>query len=284
MTEAVNRGVFIAFILLAIVTAVVLTAILGGRPDPRTEQFLQSLSLEGSLKQSRLCISDGTDEMRSPLVQAAKAFALYLNPPAKAKPTLAAAATKGAPVSPETKTAGMTPEVRPVASSPKFELQGISYHRSRPERSMALVWQPDTGRRWVRPGEQLGHLVIEQINSDAIVYRDGQLTQELALDLDAVTTAVAQDTPAPKRPAGLPAGVSAAGQAKIVAQHRGLSSGKQEGARPGLPVSVSTPSVPRSSARPVAQAIAAERRRWARIPLRETVVEQDWRSRPMNRR
>jgi hypothetical protein len=35
------------------------------------------------------------------------------------------------------------PEVRPAHPSAKFKLHGISYRSSRPEDSMALVWEPD---------------------------------------------------------------------------------------------------------------------------------------------
>ncbi len=46
---------------------------------------------------------------------------------------------------------------------------------------MALVCEPGSGRRWVRPGSQLGHIVIEQIRADSIIYDDGQSTHQMAL-------------------------------------------------------------------------------------------------------
>ena len=60
----------------------------------------------------------------------------------------------------------MTPAlpVKPPASTPKFELHGISYYRQKPDQSMALVLEPGGTRRWVHPGEQLGHLTIERID------------------------------------------------------------------------------------------------------------------------
>jgi len=111
-----------------------------------------------------------------PLVQQAQILAAYLNPPAS-KPKASPHLTK------ENKAVVQAPEIRPVNTSPKFELHGISYRPAQPEASLALIWQPDTGRRWVKEGARLGHLTIVEINGDSVLYTDGTDTHTMALDL-----------------------------------------------------------------------------------------------------
>jgi len=140
-------------------------------------------------------------QQSSPLVQQAQAFALVLNPPRAAKSQAAQ------PGSQEAASPAPEPSAKPVVSSAKFELQGISYYRSRPAESMALICEPGSGRRWVRQGAQVGHLVIEQINRTSITCRDGERVQEVALAVDQPSVKYAQirsDKPSPK-PAASPA-------------------------------------------------------------------------------
>jgi hypothetical protein len=118
-------------------------------------------------------------QQTSPLVQEAQSLALYLNPPTvpspPAKDQVLQAASKpgGAAVA--------AAEPRPQTTSPKFELHGISYYRTDPNQSMALICEPGGGRRWVRQGDLLGHIIIERIDSDGLVCRDGTQIQNVAL-------------------------------------------------------------------------------------------------------
>jgi hypothetical protein len=114
----------------------------------------------------------------SPLVRQAQIFAAYLNPPpaSKRKPS-------SRPIEKEAVVA-QTPEVKPANPSAKFKLHGISYRPSRPEDSMALVWEPGTGHRWVKEGAQLGHITIVEINGDSVLCTDGTNTRAMALDLN----------------------------------------------------------------------------------------------------
>ena len=122
----------------------------------------------------------------SSLVRQAQLFALCIDPPAPPKPHPTPAAPKAE------RFVAQAPEVRPPSTSPKFELRGISYRPSRPEDSMALIWQADTGHRWVRQGAQLGHLVISEIKGDGVLYSDGNQTRQMALNVDQARTAVAR--------------------------------------------------------------------------------------------
>jgi hypothetical protein len=130
-------------------------------------------------------LSRGAPEQVSPLVQQAQAFALYLNPPAAGKRDTAHPAS---PTEQSKSLAKAATQVKPESTSAKFELRGISYHRARPEESMALISEPGSGSRWVRQGDQVGHIVVKEINGDSVVCRDG--SRELAMNL-----AIQQNTP-----------------------------------------------------------------------------------------
>ncbi len=128
--------------------------------------------------------ADPAQPQVSALVQQAQALELLLNPPR---------ASKQSPVSPTPQAPPPVAQAKPASSSARFELHGISYHRSKPTESMALVCEPGSGRRWVRQGAQIGHIVIEKITSTAIVCRDGERTQEIALASGQVLTMYAKD-------------------------------------------------------------------------------------------
>ncbi len=117
----------------------------------------------------------------NPLVEQAQAFALYLNPP-KPKPQK----TRQAHVVPEQRTVQVLNEKITTAEStklkPKFTLVGTSYYRSNPQKSMALVSEPDKGVHWVKQGAHLGHFIVDEVKRGMIVYRDGKLLCEMAVD------------------------------------------------------------------------------------------------------
>jgi len=151
--------------------------------EARTEPMAEPTAIERFLR-DRGDKKDGRDYL-PPLVQQAQAFALYLNPPRPPAPT--PAPKPSALTSSAMKAAGdpkPPAPVQPSAASPKFELHGISYYRAQPERSMALVREPGGSRRWVRPGQQLGHLTIERIESTTLICRDATQTHVIALMAD----------------------------------------------------------------------------------------------------
>ncbi len=160
-----------AVLALALAGLVLVLCVTGAREADAPAELLAGPSAMERFKQAGHDTEEARDRV-SPLVQQARTLALYLNPPPQ-KQTASAKRKEG------TRPARVT--AKPAASSPKFELHGISYHRREPSRSMALVWEPGGSRRWVRQGTQLGHLVIERINSGSVVYRDGQHSRELAL-------------------------------------------------------------------------------------------------------
>ena len=108
-----------------------------------------------------------------PLVREAEAFALYLNPPELKK-------SSEITVSSSSRRTILT--VRPVKISPKFTLVATSYYRSKPQESMALVWEPGTGSHWIKQGTKLGHFIIDKIERGTVVYRNGNLRGEMVVD------------------------------------------------------------------------------------------------------
>ena len=113
-------------------------------------------------------------ETLSPLVEQAKAFSLYLNPPQPPK-------SRDAPA-PKLSLKQTITTARPAKSKPKFTLVATSYYRSRPEKSMALVSEPGKETRWIKQGANLGHFIVEKVERGTIVYRDGDRLREMAVD------------------------------------------------------------------------------------------------------
>ena len=109
-----------------------------------------------------------------PLVRHAKVLAMLIDPPQP----------KGAsPVIRQTaKVEPRAPIVRPPNPSPKFTVRGISYNASRPDDSIALIWEPGIGLHWIRQGARIGHLVVEKIEPGALVYRNGEQLNEMPIE------------------------------------------------------------------------------------------------------
>jgi len=145
---------------------------LGRRPDPEVVRLLNSPS---AVERFATQVSTSAEEKgtgKRLLVVEAEALALILNPPKPPKPT---------PLPPKPRAARTeTALAAAPAVAPKFRLTGISYHRSKPEQSKALVWEASGSSRWVAAGEQFGHLTIRQINGDSIVYEDAAGMHEMA--------------------------------------------------------------------------------------------------------
>jgi len=141
------------------------------RFDPEEETLLRSPSIVETFRRASVNSSNDHQEIVSPLVSQARAFALYLNPPRTRQE--AAASIPAAPIQ----------TVGSAAHSPKFRLVATSYHRSRPKESMALVSEPGSGSRWVKQGVYLGHFVVEKVKRGMMIYRDGDRLREMVLDM-----------------------------------------------------------------------------------------------------
>ena len=144
---------------------VVFSVVFGIRGDKDIEELLgQPDVIEKFNKSAGNKATRGPSQI-SPLVQQARAFALYLNPP---KPP----ATR--PVK------GRTPSVvRRPSATPKFTVVATSYSKSNPEMSIALIDEPGKGRSWVRQSGTVGHLFIQEVKDGVVVVKDNSGTFEL---------------------------------------------------------------------------------------------------------
>ena len=158
------------------------------------DEQTQTPSAVERFRQSRTGQSDQSERL-PPLLQEAQALALYLNPPRASAASLPASKLETVPSLPVKTIGNVTPAlpVAPPASTPKFELHGISYYRQRPDQSMALVVEPGGSRRWVHQGQQLGHLTIERIDRNSVLCRDETQTHVVALAQNEALTKYARN-------------------------------------------------------------------------------------------
>ncbi len=143
--------------------------VFGGRADEQIKEFLSAPDAIEKFKQAEGNRAKPGESQNSPLVIQAQLFASYLNPRVEPRPTMPA---RNLPITPP----------KPPRASAKFVLVATSVHEARPQESVAFISEPGSGLRWVKPGDEVGHVTIEQIKDGLIVYRDGEGTphEELA--------------------------------------------------------------------------------------------------------
>lgn len=161
--------------------------------DPSRLSDLPS-AIEAFTQSSAKSPTEGADHVPR-LVEQARILALYLSPPVPRPPA-------GDPP----RRMVVTPPVanKPASAAQVFELHGISYHRAKPEESIALICEPGGQRRWVRQGMQLGHLAIERITGISVICRDGDRVREIALATDEALVRYAKDNVRSVVPAAKP--------------------------------------------------------------------------------
>ncbi len=128
------------------------------------------------------------DEMDSPLVAAARAFASVLNPPVvsiPSKPRLVVRET----MSPA------EPLPVPIMESPKFKVFGTSCSESHPERSMALIAEIgiESDAQWMKEGAVIGHFAIHEIRDGVVICLAGERRCELAVEQQLPSVVTTQD-------------------------------------------------------------------------------------------
>ena len=120
-------------------------------------------------------LNGGNNAGPNPLLEQAEALALYLNPP-KPPPRRETAL-------PAVNRPSLTPSPapRPLSPTPQYRILAISYYRSSPDKSLAMVWDAKKGGYWIKKGDRLGHFVVERIEKEAIFYRDGDQLRQMAI-------------------------------------------------------------------------------------------------------
>jgi hypothetical protein len=161
MIKTLRITTFIAAILAVGVLA--FPVVYGYRGDEQIEKFLNSPgAIERFKKAKGNKVKPGSQV--SPLVRQAGLFGLYLNPPRQApapRPIPKPVVGKPAPVT-----------EAPVIISAKFTLIGTSYYASRPELSLAYIDEPGKGLHWVRQGDMVSHLLIQEVKDGSVIVKN----------------------------------------------------------------------------------------------------------------
>ncbi len=157
---------------------------LGITQDRESTEFLQrdSAVTRFNSRQDNTEASNSQDKT-PPLVKQAQMLGEILNPRVpQAPPGPAASSTPRGPTTPV-----------PPKPSAKFDLVGISYSPSDPGDSFAYIRLPDNTFQWIRPGSEIGHLVVKQIKGHSIICSDGQRMSEMTVE-PAIDTASILET------------------------------------------------------------------------------------------
>jgi hypothetical protein len=156
--------------MLALVLACVLLITAGIRfhDDPRAGRVQDIPPLAEKLAEAR----GGAANAVSPLVAQAEALAAYLNPPQSAEEPVPESATDSAP------------SLSSAASTAQLKLHATSYYPDQPNKSMALISDAAAAenQRWVKEGSSYGPFVVHEIRRGTIIYREGDILCEAALD------------------------------------------------------------------------------------------------------
>jgi len=148
----------------------------GVRGDQEVDRLLKSPTVIEQFAQDKGKPSAAGANPMSRLVEVARDFANVINPP----PPLAPVGTG------PTGNLARGESIRPPQVSAKFKLLATSYSALDPNLSMALIDLPAGERRqfWVRMGQSVERETwrILQIKDGAMVYGDGQQTQEIAVE------------------------------------------------------------------------------------------------------
>ena len=153
---------------------IALSVVDGTDPDADVEKILASIGvLEQFEKQRGKSAGPAQIPARSPLVAEAEKYARIVNPPRAAAPLDRLNAQGHAFGKPP------RPDVRPPQSKAKFTLEATCLNADDPKASLAFIDEPGKGQHWVRQGDRLGHLTIEEILDGLVKLRDGQRIEEL---------------------------------------------------------------------------------------------------------
>ena len=157
---------------------VIFLAIAGFRSDPQRDKILNAPGAIEEFKKGAIKPAEKQDQI-SPLIQQAKLFALLINPPPPPppkKPVKKPVTTKKT----TTKPVMPTPKVDKVTA--KFKLLGTCRNVQSPESSFALLDLGGNKQKWVRQGQVIEHLTIQEIKDGSIVtFKNGRFNNELAM-------------------------------------------------------------------------------------------------------
>lgn len=165
-------AVILAGLLLASVMGFASLRTLDPTQDDDLSRILGSPSVVDTFRERQGDQAQSRQDAISPLDREAEKFALYLNPPPPPQPDRPAAAP--------TRVSRPTPT--PQTTSARFDLLGISHSPASQNDSFAYIRMQDgQTHRWVRVGDEIGHMQIREIRRDSIVCWDGNKDVSMAL-------------------------------------------------------------------------------------------------------
>ncbi len=180
---------------LAALGCVAMLAMFGLRADPDIQKLLASESIVEMFRKKNTKASSKNEQI-SPLVKQARALALRINPPPKPKPPGTKKSTKKSPGKSKTIRTPKTPVI-----STKFKLVATCKYEDQPEKSMALLDLPAKGLKWYRQGQEVNHLVIQQINDRNIVlYKNGAENSVATMPVENKKSLLKSDSAKPAEP------------------------------------------------------------------------------------
>ncbi len=144
----------------------------GVRGDRQMEKILNAPSAVDRFKEQHGDKPQNDRDTTPPLVKQAGLFANIINPPAP-------------PVGQASATPQDIPQKRivgPQVVSARFSLVGTSYSPN-PNESFAYIRLADNSYQWVRPGEEVGRMVVKEIRNGSILYWDGSRDVEMMVEL-----------------------------------------------------------------------------------------------------
>jgi hypothetical protein len=155
----------------------VFVLVFGFKPNSEIQAKLSEVSIVEQFKQKSGTLTQKEDKV-SPLVTQAKAFALRIDPPPPPLPKPVPLPPK--PIENKAQPPLATDVITPKARTAKFDLAGTASYADYPEKSLALLNLVSEGYKWVRQGEKIGQITIQEIKDGSIVlYQNGKKDTEL---------------------------------------------------------------------------------------------------------
>lgn len=150
---------------------VVILTLFALRGNPEVRAFLNRPGVVERFK-DKVNTEGGKEDVSSPLVAQAKAFALRIDPPPPPKPP-----TPQNPTPPKevvrTKPTPNQPPTPKVQISSKFDVLATVKYESVPEKSLVLLKTTGNKQEWFRQGETAGNLTITEIKDGSVIFSQG---------------------------------------------------------------------------------------------------------------
>ena len=174
--------------IIAALGVVVLVGLYGLKGDPEIEGFLDKPGFVSEFKNTAKGGAASADQIPA-LVREAKLFALRINPPPPPKPKVAPRPPTKAPPRPPSAKTPARPVPKGETVSSKYKVIATCRYDEFPDKSLALLELSATGQKWVRAGETVGHLVLQEVKDGSVVmYRNGKRDSEVAAIIPKTTS------------------------------------------------------------------------------------------------